>query len=135
VVLPLHMLVLGHLRATAAQSVMLGIPTYLYFLVVPLRSGSRRGQTVGKQARGIRIVRADGAAVGIREMLPRELVSTATGVASLLPFGLGLLGLADPIWILVDRDRRALHDLVARTRVIDARQARHPSVKADVAAR
>jgi len=68
------------------------------------------GRTFGMAVLGVRVVRADGAAAE-----PRR------GVVRALLFGLGFLG------ILVQRERRALHDLIAGTAVVyawDARAAR-----------
>jgi uncharacterized RDD family membrane protein YckC len=66
---------------------------------------------------GVRVVRADGAPAEPRRGVVRALVFPL----SFLLLGLGFLG------ILVQRERRALHDLIAGTAVIyawDARAAR-----------
>ena len=66
---------------------------------------------------GIRVVRADGSVLEPRQGIVRALVFPL----SFLFFGLGFLG------ILVQREHRALHDLIAGTAVIyawDARAAR-----------
>ena len=66
---------------------------------------------------GVRVVRADGAVAEPRRGVIRSLVFPL----SFLLLGLGFLG------ILVQRERRALHDLIAGTAVIyawDARAAR-----------
>jgi uncharacterized RDD family membrane protein YckC len=75
------------------------------------------GRTFGMAILGIRVVRADGNAVEPRQGVVRALVFPL----SFLLFGLGFLG------ILVQREHRALHDLIAGTAVIyawDARAAR-----------
>jgi uncharacterized RDD family membrane protein YckC len=75
------------------------------------------GRTFGMAVLGVRVVRADGAAAEPRRGVVRALVFPL----SFLLFGLGFLG------ILVQRERRALHDLIAGTAVIyawDARAAR-----------
>jgi uncharacterized RDD family membrane protein YckC len=75
------------------------------------------GRTFGMALLGIRVVRADGSVVGPRRGVVRALVFPL----SFLFFGLGFLG------ILVQREHRALHDLIAGTAVIyawDARAAR-----------
>jgi uncharacterized RDD family membrane protein YckC len=75
------------------------------------------GRTLGMFVLGVRVVRADGAAAEPRRGVVRALVFPL----SFLLFGLGFLG------ILVQRERRALHDLIAGTAVIyawDARAAR-----------
>src|SRR5262252_2284802 len=75
------------------------------------------GRTFGMAVLGVRVVRADGAAAEPRRGVVRALVFPL----SFLLLGLGFLG------ILVQRERRALHDLIAGTAVIyewDARGAR-----------
>ena len=75
------------------------------------------GRTFGMALLGIRVVQADGSVVGPRRGVVRALVFPL----SFLFFGLGFLG------ILVQREHRALHDLIAGTAVIyawDARAAR-----------
>ena len=75
------------------------------------------GRTLGMAVLGIRVVRADGAGAEPRRGVIRSLVFPL----SFLLLGLGFLG------ILVQRERRALHDLIAGTAVVyawDARAAR-----------
>jgi uncharacterized RDD family membrane protein YckC len=75
------------------------------------------GRTFGMAVLGIQVVRADGARAEPRRGVIRSLVFPL----SFLLLGLGFLG------ILVQRERRALHDLIAGTAVIyawDARAAR-----------
>jgi uncharacterized RDD family membrane protein YckC len=75
------------------------------------------GRTVGMAALGVRVVRADGSALGPRRAAARALAFPLSFIA----FGLGFAG------ILVQREHRALHDLIAGTAVVyswDARAAR-----------
>ena len=65
------------------------------------------GQTVGKMAVGLRVETTDGAPV----TLGRALGRTAAGVFSVLPAGVGCVG-------LVLGRGRALHDVLAGTRVV-----------------
>ncbi|MBI3047053.1 MAG: RDD family protein [Acidobacteria bacterium] len=71
------------------------------------------GQTIGKMAARIRVVGADNRPVDAALAVRRTLA----GVLSAALFGLGFLP------ALVGADRRALHDRVARTRVIALRSA------------
>ena len=71
------------------------------------------GQTIGKMAVGIRVIGDQAPRVDPARAIRRTLA----GVVSLVPLGLGLL----PVLLTVDR--RALHDRVARTRVVDLPQA------------
>jgi len=78
--------------------------TALYFVV----SWSRAGQTIGMRAWRIRVVGADGAKLP----WPRALLRFCVALLSLAACGLGFL------WCLIDRERRAWHDLAARSRVV-----------------
>ena len=72
------------------------------------------GQTLGKMAVGVIVVRRDGGPVGVVAACLRCLggfLSTAT-------LGFGYVG------ILVTRERRGLADVLAGTRVVDVRSAR-----------
>lgn len=78
--------------------------TAIYFVV----SWSRGGQTIGMRAWRIRIVGADGAQLP----WPRALLRFGVALGSLGACGLGFL------WCLVDRERRAWHDIAARSRAV-----------------
>jgi uncharacterized RDD family membrane protein YckC len=75
---------------------------YVYFW-------TRGGQTLPMKTWRIRVVRHDGAALGVGRALHRYLL------ALLGAFALGL-GFA---WALVDRDRQFLHDRLAGTALVD----------------
>ncbi len=80
-------------------------------------SWAASGRTVGMAVLGVRVVRADGVILDPWRGVVRALVFPL----SFLLFGLGFLG------ILVQREHRALHDLIAGSAVIyawDARSAR-----------
>jgi serine/threonine protein kinase/uncharacterized RDD family membrane protein YckC len=87
---------------------------------VPLMRRKRaRGQTFGKQVSGTRVVTADGSELTAGRIFLREVVLKYTlffwiGVWIVLPVLLNYL------WPLWDKRGRALHDLIARTRVVDA---------------
>jgi uncharacterized RDD family membrane protein YckC len=75
------------------------------------------GKTPGMELLGVQVVGQDGSSVGSK----RGLVRTLAFPLSFLLLGLGFLG------ILLGRDRRALHDVIAGTAVVycwDAREAR-----------
>lgn len=102
-----------------------------YVMALMSRPGRRNGQTWGKQAMDIRVVRSDGQPVQpskafVREILVKALVPTVPLLAGLLagPVALGLgalvtctVVLIDCLWPLVDARNRALHDLIAGTMV------------------
>jgi uncharacterized RDD family membrane protein YckC len=71
------------------------------------------GQTIGKMAAGLRVVDAEGRPLDAALALRRTLA----GLLSAAPLGLGFLP------ALLGSDRRALHDRVARTRVIALKSA------------
>jgi uncharacterized RDD family membrane protein YckC len=80
-------------------------------------SWAMSGRTPGMAVLGVRVVRADGQAIDPWRGVLRAVVFPL----SFLLFGLGFLG------ILVQREHRALHDLIAGTAVVyswDARAAR-----------
>jgi uncharacterized RDD family membrane protein YckC len=98
-------------------------------------SWSVSGQTLGMAVVGIRVVRRDGAPLRFRQAFVRP-------PALALSFLTGFLGF---VGVVVGRERRALHDVVAGTAVVyswDARAARlrflarhpHPAVPAAPAA-
>ncbi len=63
------------------------------------------GQTIGKMAWGLRVADADGGTVSLPRALARTFwtpVSVTVGI----------------VWILLGRERRALHDLLSGTRVM-----------------
>ena len=75
------------------------------------------GKTPGMVLLGVQVVGQDGSSVGTK----RGLLRTLAFPLSFLLLGLGFLG------ILLGRDRRALHDVIAGTAVVycwDAREAR-----------
>lgn len=106
-----HSLVLGH-HQVVALVVLVGW-SFVYFAY----QWALNGKTIGMALLGLQVVEADGNPLGARHAFVRTLALPL----SFLLFGLGLLG------ILVQRERRALHDLLARTAVVyswDARAAR-----------
>ena len=66
------------------------------------------GRTIGKGLAGLRVVRSDGTAPGVRAMFVRTLAFPL----SILFFGIGLL------MIVVQREHRSLHDLIAKSCVV-----------------
>lgn len=85
------------------QSLVL-LATAAYFIVSWLRGG----QTVGMRPWRLRVVRADGSPVD----LAHAALRFAVALVSLAACGLGFL------WCLVDRDRRAWHDIAAGTLLV-----------------
>jgi uncharacterized RDD family membrane protein YckC len=90
-------------------------------LYAPVVMSHTNGQTLGKMALGIRVIRTSGRSIDFGYAFLREvLVKTlAVGVAGSATFGAAQL--ADLLWPLWDDQNRALHDMVAQSRVIRAR--------------
>ena len=100
-------------RTDIVVAIILGVWEFFYFGY----SWAVSGRTFGMAVLGVRVVRADGHSLDPWRGAVRALVFPL----SFLFFGLGFLG------ILVQREHRALHDLIAGTAVIyawDARAAR-----------
>jgi uncharacterized RDD family membrane protein YckC len=103
----------------------LGFLAYLVvaFLYAPLlmaREGSRNGQTWGKQALGIRVIRDSGDQMNFGAAAVREIVVKGLGVgiaSSIIPFIPWFLDFFWPLW---DDENRALHDMVVSTHVVEA---------------
>lgn len=97
------------------------VSTALYYPTVMLRTN---GQTLGKALLRIRVVRADGERMTLARAAAREvLIKVALlDILNLVPVAGGAVGLvasfADVLWPLGDRENRALHDMLARTRVV-----------------
>ncbi len=83
------------------------------------RAGPHNGQTLGKQALGIRVVRMSGEpqtfwSAAVREVAVKLLLFAGAG--SML---FGVPSLLDVLWPLWDDQRRALHDMLVDTRVVE----------------
>jgi uncharacterized RDD family membrane protein YckC len=85
------------------QALVLGLSA-AYFVV----SWTRGGQTIGMRAWRLRVVRADGSALG----MGRALLRFFTALVSLAALGFGYW------WILIDREKRAWHDIAAATVIV-----------------
>jgi len=92
----------------------------VYFLaaaIYQMAKLSTRGQTVGKRAMKIRVVKRDGAQPGfVHAVLLRELVNV---LPSAIPFIGRAYAIVDFLFVF-RADRRCLHDLIAGTRVVRA---------------
>jgi uncharacterized RDD family membrane protein YckC len=75
------------------------------------------GQTLGKMTTRIRVVRTDGHPMSLGRATWREVVLKTLAV-SLIPPYLWVVGLLDDLWPLWDRENRAIHDMLAGTRVV-----------------
>jgi uncharacterized RDD family membrane protein YckC len=109
-------------------AVVTGILGFLAYLVVALiyapllmaREGEHNGQTWGKQALGIRVVRDSAEAMGFGWAALREIAvkGLAVGIASsIIPIIPWFLNYFWPLW---DDQNRALHDMIVSTHVVQA---------------
>jgi uncharacterized RDD family membrane protein YckC len=105
---------------TFAQTLTLPLaPLVLFFLLLNVgyltAFVAASGQTIGKMAAGTRVVSADpGARVHERVSFEQAVLRAGASLVSALLLGLGFLP------ALIGRDRRALHDRLADTRVVNA---------------
>ncbi len=104
VVIGAHTSGVDWLRALVPRRVLTFLFTLAYFTL----AWRLFGQTIGMLLLGLRVERGDGRRVGWGTSVLRFFGYTL----SALPFGLGFL------WVLWDPKREALHDKLARTRVV-----------------
>jgi uncharacterized RDD family membrane protein YckC len=94
---------------TSDRSTLLGVAAFvIWAFSYVFISLAITGRTIGKGLAGLRVVRADGTAPGVRTMFVRTLAFPL----SVVFFGIGLL------LIVVQREHRAVHDLIAKTCVV-----------------
>ena len=109
--------VTGRVIGWSRQDVLVAVLLAAWQLVYFGYSWASGGKTFGMAVLGVQVVRADGVLIDPWRGVLRALVFPL----SFLLFGLGFAG------ILVQREHRALHDLIAGTAVVyswDARSAR-----------
>ncbi|MGH2907038.1 MAG: RDD family protein, partial [Solirubrobacterales bacterium] len=91
----------------------------LYLAVISGYSGGmltyNKGQTFGKRAMSIRVVREDGKPIDIGWAIARETFAKA--ILGLITGGLYLV--VDYLWPLPDKQNRAIHDMIVKSRVIE----------------
>jgi uncharacterized RDD family membrane protein YckC len=100
-----------------------GLVWFLYAAALSRRHRSRNGETLGKAAMHIRVVRNDGTSVDLGTALMREgigkgLPLVCATIAPALAALAAIYVVVDCLWPLWDRDSRALHDRLARTHVV-----------------
>ena len=90
-------------------SVVIAMPVVIAYAIVVLWLVATRGQSPGKMAINIKIVKVDGRPLGFGGMLLREIIGK---IVSSLVIYLGY------IWILFDTERQGWHDKIAGTYVV-----------------
>jgi uncharacterized RDD family membrane protein YckC len=107
-----------HWLATAGSA----LAVWLYF---PTIMRATDGRALGKMATRIRVVRTDGKAMSFTRAAWREAI--VKSVPSVLPGLLFMVAPLDDLWPLWDPQNRAIHDMLAGTRVVrsDIQRARN----------
>ena len=101
----------------AFAAVAIAIGALLY---APILMSRTNGQTWGRMAVNIRVIRADGGPMTFWFAMLREVIVKSLLVGIISSFTFGLAWLLDVLWPLWDEENRALHDFVVNTRVIKA---------------
>jgi uncharacterized RDD family membrane protein YckC len=94
----------------------------LYAPLLLRREGRHNGQTWGKQALAIRVVRDSGTPVDLGTALLREVVAKLVilGALGFVPIVGSFAWLVWDLWPLRDSSNRAPHDMIAHTHVLKA---------------
>jgi len=91
------------------------------FIYAPVLMAKTNGQTLGRMATGIRVVRTNGVPMSFGWAMLREVAVKAlliNAIAGSATFGLAPL--LDVLWPLWDEEKRALHDFLVQTRTVMA---------------
>ena len=92
----------------------------IYFPLTMRRLNEHNGQTWGKQALGIRVVRQDGYPMDASHAIMREVVIKYLLFSVLAACALFIPTVVDYLWPLWDDRNQALHDKMANTFVVRA---------------
>jgi uncharacterized RDD family membrane protein YckC len=107
-------IITGHSISWSRNDLPVAILSVVWLFIYFAYSWGASGKTLGMALLGVRVVAADGTLAGPR----RGVIRTLAFPLSFLLLGLGFTG------ILFQRDRRALHDMIAGTAVVYYWQAR-----------
>jgi uncharacterized RDD family membrane protein YckC len=101
--------------------------TVAVLLYPPLAMARWDGRTLGKRLCGIRVVRVSGEPMDLGSAFLREVAIKWIGIVVVgSSFTFGLAPLVDVLWPLWDGERRAVHDILARTLVVEAEERDPP---------
>jgi uncharacterized RDD family membrane protein YckC len=89
-------------------------------LYAPWMMARTNGQTLGRMATGIRVIRADGGPMTFGFAALREIVVKGLLVGTASSVTAGIAWIVDSLWPLWDDENRALHDFVVNTRTVRA---------------
>ena len=111
----------GFSIAANAVGVLIGFIVYAtYTGILMTRGGERNGQTLGKQALSIRVVRTDGQPVSVGTVAVWHWLMKFIVFGYLAIITLYLATLLNYLWPLWDDQNRAFHDMAASTREVNA---------------
>lgn len=110
----------GGVVAAAIGILVTGLVWVVVALVyAPLLMARTNGQTLGRMATGIRVVRTSGQPMDFSTAALREVVFKALLIGTIAnTFTFGLASLLDVLWPLWDEENRALHDFPVHTRTV-----------------
>jgi uncharacterized RDD family membrane protein YckC len=91
-----------------------------YPTILEARRGPHNGQTLGKQAVGLRVVRDHDEPLTFAYGLQRELVVRQVVFAAGSSLVFGIPYLLDYLWPLWDESDRTLHDMIVSSHVVRA---------------
>jgi uncharacterized RDD family membrane protein YckC len=87
-------------------------------LYAPFVMSRTDGQTLGKMALGIRVIRISGGPIDFGYAFLREIVVKTLAVGIAGSATIGIANAADILWPIWDDQNRALHDMVVQSRVV-----------------
>jgi uncharacterized RDD family membrane protein YckC len=109
------------LAVDPALGIVLGLTAALtYYPLLMMRAGAANGQTLGKQVTGVRVVLESGEPFTYGTGVLREFAIKYLLFGTVGGFFLAIPTLIDYLWPLWDDQNRALHDMLASTRVVQA---------------
>ncbi len=112
--------IIGFVIGLMITALIIAVVSLLYAPLLMRRGGAQNGQTIGKQVTGIRVIRTSGEPMDFLWAGLREVVIKNFGVGIASSFTFGIAFLANYLWPLWDDENRALHDMLAQTRVVAA---------------
>jgi uncharacterized RDD family membrane protein YckC len=95
---------------------LLGLALMITIIVVNCLMLHRSGQTIGKRALDIAVVRTDGSRISLLRYIFLRVAPFV--LIGMIPIVGKLIGLIDPL-LIFNRERRCLHDMIADTIVVD----------------